>query len=61
LESLLYTSVKGKEKVATTWALRIGSVVLNYKKGSEANSGSLENGVQTDPASGTLSGGEEIK
>jgi hypothetical protein len=39
----------------------MGPVVLNYKKGSEANLGSLENGVQTDPASGTLSGSEEIK
>jgi len=31
------------------------------KKESEANSGRLENGLQTDLASGTLSGGEEIK
>lgn len=31
------------------------------KKGSEANSVRLENGLQTDLASGTLSGGEEIK
>jgi len=37
------------------------SVVLHDKKGSEANSGRLENGLQTDLASGTLSGGEEIK
>lgn len=31
------------------------------QKGSAANSGRLENGLQTDLASGTLSGGEEIK
>ena len=31
------------------------------KKGSEANSGRSENGLQTNLASGTLSGGEEIK
>jgi hypothetical protein len=37
------------------------SVVLHDKKGSETNLGRLENGLQTDPASGTLSGGEEIK
>ena len=48
-------------KPARTWALPIRPVVLHDKKGSEANSGRSENGLQTDLASGTLSGGEEIK
>jgi len=38
-----------------------GPLFYTTKKESEANSGRLENGLQTDLASGTLSGGEEIK
>jgi len=38
-----------------------GPLFYTIKKGSGANSGRLENGLQTDLASGTLSGGEEIK
>lgn len=51
-----------KASPARTWASSpIRSVVLHDKKGSEANSGRSENGLQTNLASGTLSGGEEIK